>query len=89
LKASVNGTKPILGSASSLQGGDQIRKRAASSVEASDEDRVHLAAAGSGKKLLPLWPLQSASADLLNLGSNLPTAANSILPHRLDLKRER
>jgi hypothetical protein len=33
--------------------------------------------------------LQSARADLLNLSDNLPTAANSILSHRLDLKRER
>ena len=34
-------------------------------------------------------PKQSTGADLLNLGGDLPAAANSILPHGLDLKRER
>jgi hypothetical protein len=43
----------------------------------------------TGEQLLPLWPLQSAGVDLLDLGDDLPTPSIGVFTHGLDLKRER
>lgn len=86
-KALVSGTNPILSSAASF-GVATSSGSERPIFRGSGEVGVQPAAAHRGKTFLPLCQLQSARADLLNLGSNLPTGANSILPHRLELRRE-
>jgi hypothetical protein len=72
-----------------FQGDDEVGKRSSPPVEPPNEDCVHLAAADGGEQFLALRPLQSAGADFLDLGNDLPATSVGVLPHGSDLKWKR